>query len=309
MTRFISFVILVYLFDVILTVLGMIDNGVVDPYKTIGLVVKLAIVIFLYDRFSPDRKVKRTMRRNRKYLEMLSPEQWLLESTRFYGSFGFFDFAGKSAMSDQDVTQEIIRIRNEGKDALQSVFLPQDPCTGFDPEYPGEDILLLQCDTTRVWVFSTEHISENTDKDSYKKFLEQWGSISRGVFTPTDIDYSEHEHRWESVSGEEWERREELWRATLSGDPEKDYENEQKWIPVRFRWNGRPLVIHFPHPYERWWTAKPFRELNELIKDSGYQFVWHIFDEHFLLTVLKPDEQKQIEEGRGWRFNSSEFRY
>lgn len=307
MAWFISLLTLLYLIDVYLTVGGMVIAQEVDPIKVLGLVVKITIILFLYYFYSPTKKQKRKLQRVRKRLEMLSPERWLIESIQFYRSLGFFQFTDKGAMNDQEIAQEIIRIRNEGKDALRSVYIPGNTFTAFKPTQTNEDIYFLQCDVERVWAFTTEHIDEFTNEHSYREFLEQWGRISRGVFAPTNITYSSD--WWKHASDSDYAKRSEEWANTMHWDPVKDHDNDAAWIPVRFDYNNRTYTIRFPHPGLRWYTGRPFRELNEIIIESGYQFVWHVFDESFIVLFLTPAEQKSIEEERGWKLNPEEFRY
>ncbi|MEW9701975.1 stalk domain-containing protein [Paenibacillus sp. SI8] len=140
---------------------------------------------------------------------------------------------------------------------------------GFDA---FADLYVLQQDTDRVWMEDTE-ADVGQGNDSYVQALKNWSAISRGTFKPTDIV-----EKWESEEGP---------------------------ITVTFTLNGQKKSVH-PLYMNDFLDTEILKEINILIRDSGYQFAEVVIDQEVFVTVLTAEEKQNIQKDRFMDFVSFE---
>ncbi|WP_426447988.1 stalk domain-containing protein [Paenibacillus sp. S-38] len=140
----------------------------------------------------------------------------------------------------------------------------------WNPYYPKSvngmqgDLYLLGEDAGRVWLEDTE-ADVGKGNDVYVQALQRWREISRGAFQPTDIVES-----WGSEEGP---------------------------VTVSFTLNGERKTV-YPLFYNDFMDIEIIRELNRMIRDTGYQFAVYEIDQTVFVTVLTPDEQRKMEAER-----------
>ncbi|NQX61181.1 stalk domain-containing protein [Paenibacillus qinlingensis] len=128
------------------------------------------------------------------------------------------------------------------------------------------ELSLLIADEDRVWVEDWD-LDVSKGKNAYLTTLEQWSKISRGAFQPTDIK--------------------EIWDA------------EEGPITVSFKLNGQERVIHPEHEGSYLNTYGLLKEINDMIKPSGYQFaVVENDDEEVMVIALKAEEKMKLQQDR-----------
>jgi hypothetical protein len=131
------------------------------------------------------------------------------------------------------------------------------------------DAEVMAYDTKRV-------ILEDVETSSYRgfglEFLQRLVQISRGAFNPTDI-------------------REE-WHEIVMKDHLHTY------IPVRFKFRGKEHLIKFLFRDDYMYLEPAVGRINELIKDTGYQYyIDHADVMMAFLIVLTEEEVKMLMEG------------
>ncbi len=104
--------------------------------------------------------------------------EWLIEKTRFYQDFGFFEeYIG---LSNEELADEMISLRQAetGRD-ISKLFIP------------GLDGLLLQLDKKRVLIAATDILyAEDPPPYNFEylvETLQKLSAISRGAFLPQNI--------------------------------------------------------------------------------------------------------------------------
>ncbi|OPH47873.1 hypothetical protein BC351_39330 [Paenibacillus ferrarius] len=132
------------------------------------------------------------------------------------------------------------------------------------------ELYILQQDKDRVWLEDTE-MDVLKGNERYVKALQEWGAISRGAFKPTNIV-----EKWDTEDGP---------------------------ISVSFMLNGQKRTIH-PEYMSDFLDTSILGELNEWIKETGYQFVQVVIDQQVFVTVLKADEKAKIQKDRLINFDS-----
>ncbi|KIL40371.1 hypothetical protein SD70_14135 [Gordoniibacillus kamchatkensis] len=133
-------------------------------------------------------------------------------------------------------------------------------------EYYDEfaELYVLQQDQDRVWLKDTE-ADVGKGNDVYVATLEKWSWISRGAFQPTDIT--------------------ETWGS------------EEGPVTVSFTLNGQKKVLH-PQYMNDFIDTGILAEINEMIKESGYQFEAVEIDQQVFVTVLTAEEKSKIRKDR-----------
>src|SRR5262245_28210135 len=112
---------------------------------------------------------------------MITETQWLTEAIPFFRSLEFF--GAQAQMSDAELVQWLAhRHREEWR-------------RPFDISDSLADLHLLRFDQDRVWWEDIEaDVCEGNNV--YQRVLLEWARISRGCFSPTNI-----EERWDSDEG------------------------------------------------------------------------------------------------------------
>lgn len=126
------------------------------------------------------------------------------------------------------------------------------------------ELYMLELDQERVWLEDTE-ADVAKGNDVYVDTLKWWSYISRGAFEPTEIM--------------------ETWGT--DGGP----------VTITFTMFGQKKVLH-PEYFYDYIDVSILREINEMIKDSGYEFVAVSIDQDVFVTVLKADEKRKLEQER-----------
>lgn len=128
------------------------------------------------------------------------------------------------------------------------------------------EIYLLQQDKDRVWL-EDWNVDVGKGKDAYVTTLGQWSKISRGAFQPSAVK--------------------EIW------------DGEKGAVAVSFKLNGEERVIHPDATGGYIDTYGALKEINAMIKDTGYQFAAsYNDDDETIVTVLKAEEQAKLQQER-----------
>lgn len=126
------------------------------------------------------------------------------------------------------------------------------------------DLYLLEGDQDRVWLEDTE-ADVSKENNVYVDTLKWWSHISRGAFEPSDIT--------------------ETWGT------------EEGPVTVSFTLFGQKKEIHPEYSYD-YIDLRILKEINEMIKDSGYEFVAVEIDQEVFVTVLKAEEKLKMQQDR-----------
>ncbi|MGF7035050.1 hypothetical protein J2T17_006042 [Paenibacillus mucilaginosus] len=172
-------------------------------------------------------------------------------------------FAPDASMTEQQFTEKF-------RDFHKNFGEEQD----WNPYYAKSaysmqgDLYLLGEDAGRVWLEDTE---ADVGKGSgvYVQALQRWSEISRGAFNPTDIV--------------------ETWGS------------EEGPVTVSFTLNGQRKTV-YPLFYNDFMDMDILRDINRMIRDTGYQFAVNVIDQMVFVTVLTPEEQRKIEAERFLEF-------
>lgn len=163
--------------------------------------------------------------------------------------------------------------RNDGKSwtsALEEWYAEDYKGSDFDLFDPQSgyglfaDLYLLKNDKARARLKDTE--ADVADGNQvYVETLKEWAAISRGAFQPTDIK--------------------EIWRT------------EYGPVILEFQLNGEKITL-YPQYMNDFMDVNILGKINELIRNTGYQFEMVILDQNVLVTVLTQEEKKRLEEDR-----------
>ncbi|NOU67745.1 hypothetical protein GC096_27340 [Paenibacillus sp. LMG 31461] len=149
---------------------------------------------------------------------------------------------------------------------LQKKFTDWNPFDSSEYYNDLAELSLLIADEDRVWVEDWD-LDVGKGKEAYVTTLGQWSKISRGAFQPTDIK--------------------ETWDA------------EEGPITVSFKLNGQERVIHPEHAGSYMNTYGLLKEINNMIKASGYQFAAvENDDEEVMVIALKAEEKMKLQQDR-----------
>ncbi|WNR45166.1 stalk domain-containing protein [Paenibacillus roseipurpureus] len=138
---------------------------------------------------------------------------------------------------------------------------PFDSSKYYDPY---AELYLLEQDLDHVWFEDLELVVAR-GKNVYVDTLQAWSWISRGAFRPTAITET-----WESDKGP---------------------------VTITFNLNGQKKVIH-PQYYGDYLDVNILKEINEMIKGTGYQFVAVQVDQEIFISVLKAEEKLKLQQER-----------
>lgn len=131
------------------------------------------------------------------------------------------------------------------------------------------DLSLIPFDTKRVM---QEEVETDIDDNMGVAILKRLAKISRGVFQPTNISW-----RWITELHSKWSIQE-----------------------VSFDFKGKRHSIQIVLRYD-YLEDIGLEELNEIIKDTGYQY-YQVKHELITVVMLTKEEAKKLKEERGWRF-------
>lgn len=153
------------------------------------------------------------------------------------------NFSGVTTVSSQpDIASRIQTFKelgffiNLGEQEVLNKYKAENGDYVTPPEY--SDLRLLKFDQSRIWWEDTEADVYN-GANRYVEVLDQWSKISQGSFQPKDIN-----EVWESDHGP---------------------------ITVSFKLDGQIYQIT-PEYYEDYLDTTVLRKINDIIKNSGYQF-------------------------------------
>lgn len=184
-----------------------------------------------------------------------SDTTWLLQSLAFFRKLHFYQQF--SYLSDEALAWELLY-------RWQEMF-----GAALDLSRPYAELELLMWDTERVWWEDLE-ADVCAGNDIYSETVEQWGTISRGVFQPVNI-------------------RE--WWASDTGPIRIDLEH-----------HGQHLIL-YPAYLDDYIDINVLHPINRAIQQSGIQFaVYKPFDQSAFVVALTSQEKGALETSRGWQF-------
>lgn len=227
--------------------------------------------------------------------------QWLMESIRYFREMGFYQEA--SELSDEEFVfwwgqRKAKQWEEDEAESLapeQVVAYFDDTLTTtyeqlnrrlepweFEASVSEADCFLLACDANRIWWEDLEQDIYFGD-DIYKRVIEEWSRISRGVFLPAHI-----EEIWETEEGPM------QIEMLLSGE-------RYRLIPNRHEEN--------PEEFNGWIDLELLSQINEILDKTdifqrkGYRFEVHqAFDQTGYVLALNSAEKTKLMQERGWKF-------
>ncbi|MGB9709728.1 hypothetical protein [Infirmifilum uzonense] len=147
------------------------------------------------------------------------------------------------------------------------------------------DLELASFDKNRIFIEAVETIvSENIGIYLMRRLTR----ISRGVFTPADL------------REEEWSE----WEGEAPPNVKKYvYSSYGDWTRIRvsFKFRNKEHAADFFCNRDYLVMGPAVEEINELIKDTGYQY-YELPDEYFYFIVLTQDEAERLRKERGWKY-------
>lgn len=182
---------------------------------------------------------------------------WLREALPYYRALGFF--AAEQHSSDTDLAATVRAYH--GADWDDVILEAEDMATA--------DQWLLMPDTSRVWFHDLEGVyrGENT----YALFVQEWGAISRGAFTPAEIAET-----WESDRGP---------------------------VNVSFSYQGRQHTFVHADGHDDFINLRIVRMINQLLTPTLYRLepADNLGDCRFIVS-LTPEEKHRLRSERRWSF-------
>jgi hypothetical protein len=140
--------------------------------------------------------------------------------------------------------------------------------TPLDPHRPWHDVWLLSLNGNHVWADDPE-AGVCRGNQVYCHVLAEWSRISHGTFLPSEI-----QEYWETENGP---------------------------LIVSFSLGNTRLSID-PIWNDDWLDLTILQQINELIVDSGKQFVCAADHNHATVFVCDENTRKTLEEIRGFPF-------
>lgn len=197
-------------------------------------------------------------------LQKMSKEERLSDAIVYYRKQGFFQ--GQQNLSDKELTQLITKKLGE---SWAPEFDPFDPSDEYG-YHDYADLFVLQLDETRVWMEDLEADVGNGN-DVYVQTLKRWSEISHGAFSPANV-----KERWEDNEGP---------------------------VHLEFELQGKKHVIT-ANNYNDFLDIGIINQINPLIKQSGYEFVFIVIDQTAFVTCVSQEQKKQLETDRGLVFHN-----
>ena len=187
--------------------------------------------------------------------KIISSKDWLVESVQYFRELGFFDKYHSLPNSELVATLE-----NLYREEWGEIFNPEDMLA---------DLLLVKWDENRVWWEDTE-ADVCSGNGVYKRTLKEWAAISRGVFSPANI--------------------------------QEDWESEDGPVTITFTHDQQTVQLH-PQFLDDYIDISILPQINKLIYSSGMEFaVYKVFDQTAFVVVLTAQEKGKLQNERGWRF-------
>ncbi len=125
------------------------------------------------------------------------------------------------------------------------------------------DVKRVMCEAVETWM----------DDNMGPAIIKRLARISRGVFQPTNVT-------------SEWMT------------PPGDYKWSIQRVDFDFKGKRHKIQIVLQHDFL---VDIGLEELNELIKDIGYQY-YQIVDDYISVVVLTKEEAEKLKKERGWKF-------
>ena len=144
-------------------------------------------------------------------------------------------------------------------------FDPQISAEGFDTTAPDAEFRVFKSDTNRVW---KSHDDATSETKIYARVLQDWGRISRGAFSPTEIT--------------------ELW------------EDEFGPVVLEFTHDRRRHLLQ-PDAEDCDIDLGLLKPINELIEPSGYQFYKIVAFNELVVACLTAEERQRLIADKGWQ--------
>ncbi len=181
----------------------------------------------------------------------------LREALPYYRALGFF--AAEKHRSDTDLAASVQAYH--GADWDDVVLEAEDMATA--------DQWLLMPDTSRVWFRDLEGVYQG--ENAYALSLQEWASISRGAFTPTEI-------------AETWE-------------------SDQGPVNVSFSFGGPQHTFVHPNGHDDFIDLRIVRMINQLLTHTPYRLEAsdNLVDCRFIVALASEEKRRLLSE-RGWSF-------
>ena len=137
-----------------------------------------------------------------------------------------------------------------------------------DPDKPWDDVFLLSLSKNGVWAEDPEAdvCSENK---VYSDVLIDWGSISFGAFSPTEIT--------------------------------EDWGGENGPVTLHFKLEGRSVSIQ-PAYLDDWIDLDILKQINEGIAQSGREFAYAVDGNHSVVVCVTPEQKSLMRKQRKFPF-------
>ncbi len=151
------------------------------------------------------------------------------------------------------------------------------------------DVEVARFDIHRVFLEDPETVIRDGICEA---IVEKLARVSRGFFSPTD------------VKGEmlDW-----------MGEPPPELKEELKGcispqgciFKVDFKFRGKEYAAEFYSNADYLRMDSFVRKINDLIKDTGYQYYWprYLHIEYLVYMVFSEDEARKLEKERGWKLS------
>ncbi|MEM2049657.1 MAG: hypothetical protein QXU11_04175 [Thermoproteota archaeon] len=151
------------------------------------------------------------------------------------------------------------------------------------------DFEIARFDIYRVFLEDPETVIKDGICEAIVKKLAR---VSRGFFSPTDIKGEILDWRDEPPP----ELKQEL----------KGLISPQGYIfKVNFKFRGKEYVAEFYSNADYLYMDLFVRKVNELIKDTGYQYYWprYLHIEYLVYMVFSEDEARKLKKERNWKLS------
>jgi hypothetical protein len=183
--------------------------------------------------------------------------EWLGEAVRYFHGMGFF--AHYTGMTDDEIAAKIKEYH--GEDWEEYIAGAADQASA--------EMFLLMADVDRVWFRDLEGVYKGDG--AYAHTLEEWASISRGAFRPSDI-----EETWESDDGP---------------------------VRVTFTLDGKRHEYLHGDGNDDLIDLEILKLVNGLLRDAPYRLeaADNLGDCRFIVALSR-EERERLRRERGWSF-------
>lgn len=198
----------------------------------------------------------------------------MVSSLKFYIDNGFYE--SLKDLSTEKLLDSILRWRCAYllDQTITEAAIVSNPRTWiykreFSPIHQNAEIHLVRYDKNRVWWEQYEYdIIEGNQ--GYVKLLTEWSKISRGAFSPSEIS--------------------------------EDWKSENGPLEVSFLLNKKKKALK-PEVQNDWLDANIIKNINEMIKETGFQFyIYELTDSTLFVICLTKEEKKKLEDEKHWTF-------